>query len=139
MPETDLKCVFAGPQISELFACSQGRQVVRRGGAEIACGSEPAQRRCTQLYESLKAGALAHLDLQDDLLAIPHSLLLKVQYGGLLGLQQLIGEEGESVADIHALVDRLQQHYGDLEQIPCADVAPVIAAYKSRRRGRGET
>ena len=136
MTESDLKCVFPGPQISGVFACSQGRQVVRRGGAEIACGSEQAQRHCAQLFESLKAGALAHMQLEDDLLSLPHSVLLKVQYGGLLGLQQLIGDDSGSVADIHGLLDRLQERYGELDNVPCADVAPKIAAFKMRRRGK---
>lgn len=136
MAEADLKCVFPGPQVSGVFACSQGQHVVRRGGAEIACGSEQARCQCAQLFESLKTAALGHMQLEDDLLTLPHSVLLKVQYGGLLGLQQLIGDDNESVADIHGLVDRLQGHYGDLDSVPCAEVAPLIAAFKMRRRSK---
>ena len=74
--------------------------------------------------------------MEDDLLSMPHSVLLKIQYGGLIGLQNLLGDGASHVADIDDLVTRLIERYQDLEQIPCSDVAADIASFKMARRRR---
>jgi len=139
MAEEDHKCAFNGPLMSGVFACSQGRQVARRGGPDIACGSADGHQRCARLFELLKTAGLKELAMEDDLLTMPHSALLKIQYGGLLGLQRQLGESADSVADIDKLVCRIEEQYGDLEVVPLDSVASEIAAYKAtRRRGRNK-
>lgn len=136
MTAESYKCAFNGPQMTGAFSCSQGRQVVRRGGPDIGCGSDAAHQQCARLFELLKAAALARLNIADDLLTMPHSVPLKIQFGGLLGLQKCLGEPGDRVEDIHDLVSRAIEHYGDLEALPCDDVAADIAAYSITRRRR---
>lgn len=90
------------------------------------------------MFELLKTAALTHFGMEDDLLSLPHSVMLKVQYGGLLGLQNLLADNKEQIDDIDGLVTRLLERFQDLEKIPCADVAPHIAAYKMARRRRSK-
>jgi len=133
----DFKCAFSGPQMTGTFTCKRGRQVARRGGPDISCDYGTGHQRCAQLFESLKSAGLDHMALEDNLLTLPHSVLLKVQYGGLLGLQRLLGEAGETVADINGLVDQLLQKYDELDNIPVTEVSEDIATFKvARRRDR---
>jgi len=132
------KCPFSAPLVTHSFGCSQAQEVVRRGGAEIDCQDPAAWSRCTALFERLKAVALPAFGVEDDLLSMPHSVLVKIQHGGLLGLQRQCSgtdESPEQIEDIHGLVEILEARFGDA--IPVANVVNDITAFKLRaRRGR---
>jgi hypothetical protein len=130
------KCPFSAPLVTHQFGCPRAQEVVRRGGAEIDCNEAAACARCTRLFERLKAAALPAFGVEDDLLSMPHSVRVKIQHGGLLGLQRrLTGTAGERVDDIDRLVAEVEARYG--ESIPVAEVVEDITAYKPRgRRGR---
>ena len=134
----EYKCPFSAPLISHQFGCTKATEVVRRGGVEINCTDAAARSRCDQLFQRMKLAALPAFGVEDDLLSMPHSVLVKVQYGGLLGLQRLVRAEpqvGERVDDIHALVAEASLRFGDA--VPCGSLVDDITAFKPRaRRGR---
>jgi hypothetical protein len=90
------------------------------------------------LFQRLKAEALPAFGVEDDLLSMPHSVLVKIQYGGLLGLQRLLRatpQVAERVEDVRTLVAEAALRFGD--QPPCAPLVEDITAFKPRaRRGR---
>ena len=88
------KCAFSQTLIGGQFACAHAEPVVRRGGAEIACRSADASQRCATLMQCLKDAALPAFGVEDDLLSMPHSVLVKIQFGGLLGVQRLLDTTG---------------------------------------------
>ena len=122
------------PQIKKDFACTLGIEVTRRDGSAIVCQSSSASRHCCTLHGQLKQVALAAFNMSDDLLQVPQSLYIKVQYGGLLGLQGLLGNTRQDIADISALVAQLRTRYGAIESIPCSQVKNDIQSYKVRRK-----
>ena len=132
------KCPFSAPLITRQFACVQSREVIHRGGAEINCRDAAAHARCDRLFQHMKRAALPAFGVEDDLLSMPHSVLVKIQYGGLLGLQRQLRSEpqaGERVEDIQALVAEGSLHFND--EIPCTQIVDDITAFKPRaRRGR---
>ncbi len=86
----------------------------------------------------MKEVALPAFGVEDDLLAMPHSVLVKIQYGGLLGLQRILGEVSEetsTVADIDGLCESAVQRYNNVASIPCQTFVQDMTAYKLRRRG----
>lgn len=130
----DHKCPFSAPLVAEDFACENAEPVVRRGGAEIACRSASAQQDCVRLFELIKQAALPSLGLDDDLLSMPHSVLVKIQYGGLLGLQAQVGPDAERVANIHALVNTCIAQSGLVERVPVQVCVDRISDFRLRRR-----
>ena len=129
------KCVFNGTLVAQTFGCAHGEPVARRGGPDVACRSEAGHRRCAELFERLKAAAVPAFGVEDDLLSMPHSVLMKIQHGGLVGLQRLVdGAAGTRVDDIDALVARSLARYGACEAIPCADVVGDMTGYQLKRR-----
>jgi len=127
------KCPFSAPLVSHHFGCAKAQEVVRRGGAEVDCTDSASCGRCLQLFERLKAAALPAFGVEDDLLSMPHSVLVKIQYGGLLGLQRMMSGAA-------AITDRVE----DIDCLVAAHgaTAPVDAlvgdmtAYKPRGRRR---
>ncbi len=132
-------CPFGSTLVSESCRCVHAEQVVRRGGAEIICQDDTAHSRCGDLFQRLKQAALPQFDVEDDLTAMPHSVLQKIQFGGLFGLDKLVsGQTADSVANIVTLVDAAEARYHDLDHFPYAELAAFISGYKlKRRRGRG--
>ena len=133
-------CPFSAPLFAEDFACPRAEPVIRRGGTEIACRSETARARCAGLHQAIKSAALTDQGYTDDLTQVPHSLLVRIQYGGLLGLQRVLAEGGRTgagIRDIDGLVEAAQAHFGSLSDVPCiAFCADINACRLPGRRGR---
>ncbi|HYA38776.1 MAG TPA: hypothetical protein VEI74_10970 [Candidatus Methylomirabilis sp.] len=133
----EYKCAFSNPLIGGQFGCENAEQVTRRGGPDIACRSEQAHARCERLFQRMKAAALPAFGVEDDLLSMPHSVLVKIQYGGLLGLQRLLGvgeADAAEVKNIHALVGQAVQAHGNLEAIPYPAFVEDMTSFKLKRR-----
>jgi hypothetical protein len=129
------KCPFAAPLTKGLVACRHAEEVVRRGGSEYDCRSPANHAGCIGLFDRLKTQALPAFGVEDDLTSMPHSVLVKVQSGGLQGLSRLMGEGG-AVGDVADLVERLQARYGGVDRIPVAEVEQDITSYRIERRTR---
>jgi hypothetical protein len=71
--------------------------------------------------------------------ALPFNKEIKVQTGGLLGLQKLIRPDSggaEKAEDIFALVSEAEQRYGGLDNIPFSEIMPSIVSFEARKRRR---
>jgi len=135
--DNSYKCAFSTTQITGQFACVHGQQVTRRGGPDVACTSEEAHQQCARLFHQMKEVALPAFGVEDDLLTMPHSVLVKIQYGGLLGLQRLLDGGAAASADvenINGLIDRALEQYGSLDAIPCTAFVEDMTSYKLKRR-----
>ena len=87
-----MRCPFSAPLTSAKAACHQAHEVVRRGGTEIDCRSETAHAVCSEVFARLKDRGLQAFGVEDDLTLMPHSVLVKIQTGGLLGIRRLLGD-----------------------------------------------
>lgn len=131
------KCAFSNTLITNQFGCEKAEQVTRRGGPDIACTSDVAHQRCEKLFQQMKAAALPAFGVEDDLLSMPHSVLVKIQYGGLLGLQRLLDSAVATgdVKNVYALVDQAIGKYNGLDTVPFPALVQDMTSYKLRRRG----
>lgn len=130
---SNLICPFSAPLVAGDFACRHAEAIIRRGGTEIACQAGTSRAHCIELHQAMKAVALAEQGYEDDLTQVPHSLLVKIQYGGLLGLQRLTGQGGETattVADIDSLVEFARLRFGTVSDIPCTELCTDMTGYR---------
>ena len=133
------KCPFAAPITTARAACRHATEVVRRGGSEYDCADAAAHDRCTALFIGLKRTGLDAFQVEDDLTQMPHSVLVKIQTGGLTGLRWLLepaADPDAPIADVSALVADAAEAYGGVEQVPVAALAEDMRACKLERRGR---
>ena len=131
------RCAFSQPLLQEAFGCRNALAITRRGGPEVCCTSDAAHADCAALFERMKAAALTAMGMVDDPVQMPHSVVVKVQFGGLLGLQALVDAPADRVEDIVSLVGQVLARFGDPATLPYDKLAEDIAAYKlKRRRGR---
>jgi hypothetical protein len=135
MPE--IGCVFKAALMVGGFGCRNGRSVTRREGPDVACAEADAHGRCNELLSAMKAAALPAFGVEDDPLSMPHSVMVKIECGGLLALSRLLspgGGAGATIEDVAALVDRTLAGYGDARQLPYGDMVEGMVSHKLRRR-----
>jgi len=90
------------------------------------------------VFEGLKAQGLSAFGFEDDLTVMPHSALVKIQSGGLVGLQRAIGEAAPDGCpkDIVELIEEAVRRYGSPEQLPYPDVESDMVSFRLERRTR---
>ncbi|MGB5475258.1 MAG: hypothetical protein WBQ78_17515 [Gammaproteobacteria bacterium] len=135
----DLICPFSATLARETFGCIRAERVIRRGGTEFTCRDPASHARCLQLFGQMKDAGLTAFDVEDDLTQIPHSVLVKIQFGGLLGLQritQATPAEAGRIEDIDALVTAAVKRFDTLQAIPCEQLTSDMTGYSLSRRSR---
>ncbi len=125
-------CPFAKSILTRCAACSNS---TKRNIAEreiVTCASADAHARCVALKDLLRhnfAFALGKLHVEDPL---PHAQEMRMQCGGIKGLQVLI-DESDEVGDIDGLLEAAKQKFGELEDFPYSQ---IIRLAKEHYKGR---
>ena len=131
-------CPFTKALLSRCCACSRARKLLLAEREAIACLSPAAHSRCTTLHDLLREKALFALRLtQSDGGQLPHAKEMKVQCGGLLGLDEALhGGSGEApLADVNALVEEALARHGEFAALPYGEIVKAVTAFQLRRRG----
>lgn len=134
----DRRCVFEKAALTRMFACEK---LVRMNIAEreaAGCSNAAAQIQCDVLLERLRRSAAFSLKLTHVSGPLPHAKELKVQCGGLLGLQSSVDSKSEArgVVNIFALIEAAKTAYGDLESLPFQEIVKSVTAFQGRRPRR---
>jgi hypothetical protein len=140
-PLEDLRCPFHRVLLPGDFRCSHARAVTRRDGPDVACDAPGTRQCCAEVLAHLKAVGLPALAHADDLTELPHGVAMKVQMGGLIGLQKLAGVTAASgspvVDDVGAVVAAAAALHGGTAGIPYAELVADMSSFQlKRRRGR---
>ncbi len=133
-------CAFNATLIGNDFGCRYATPVTRRSGPDVACVSEDARRRCEALFRQMKAVALPVFGVEDDPLTMPHSVQVKIQFGGLLGLQRVLegaASPARAVANVAGLVEQAAGSSGAVDAILCQGFVQDMVSYRLRRRASG--
>ncbi len=110
----------------------------------VGCRDAVMQEKCTAFLDHLRNQTRFVFKINIDG-PLPHNKEIKVQNGGMLGMQKLILDNvthdrdtagDEIVADIAALLNRAVEIYGDIDRIPYNLVMPSVTAYQTRPKRR---
>ena len=131
-----IPCAFEKAVLSRRCECecAQRFNVAEREG--VTCTTRTAQPDCMALLSLLHEHARFTLRLIDPDSPLPHGKEIKVQCGGLLGLQRLLQPDlqDERVGNVHALVQNALRRYGSFEKLPTEEIVRGIATFQARRR-----
>ena len=125
-------CPFEKSILSGCAACSKAdkRNIAER--EVVACGDKEALAHCSALREQLRhnftfALGKAHIDGP-----LPHAQEMRIQCGGLKGLQYAL-DESDGVRDVFVLVATARQSFGEFEDFPYSLIVQrANIAYKGR-------
>lgn len=133
------RCRFEKTLLSRRSTCSRSKRFNLADREGVSCLSPAACERCGLLLDSLRENARFALHLTEIDGALPFNKEIKVQTGGMLGLQKLIHPdfgEPDKVEDIYSLVNQAEQQYDSLEKIPFSEIMPSIVSFEGRKRRR---
>ena len=68
---------------------------------------------------------------------LPHAKEIKVQVGGLLGIQTLVfseKENAEKVEDIDLILRTALEQYSDFSSLPFTEIVKSITTFKGRKK-----
>lgn len=130
-------CVFEKALLTRRCGCSKAQRFCLAEREGIGCGVASARVDCRSLLEHMRRNARFTLQLQTPDAPLPHAKALRLQTGGLLGLQRVLRastEPGDEVEDVHGLVSAAVAQFGDLENLPYAEMLKDVSSFQARGR-----
>lgn len=133
------RCVFEKSLQTRLSACRQSHRFCLADREGVACNQELANQRCHRLLELLRRNANFALGIPKIDTALPHNKEIRIQNGGLLGIQQVLTQDKateQHIADIHQLITASIEKFHSLEALPFDEVVKFIVSYEVKKRRR---
>ena len=131
------RCVFEKTINSRRCNCAKSQRFHLADREGIACTSASGNALCSELLNTMRSKARFALHLTSAEAPLPHAKEIRVQTGGLLGLQGLLYPDRAQAADIEnviGLIDRAIQKFGRLQDLPYTSIMQAIVRFEGRRK-----
>jgi hypothetical protein len=131
-------CPFEKAILSRQCGCQYAQRLQIADREATGCRSATAQPMCQELLRLLRTNAQFALGMATAPGALPHVKEMKVQVGGLLGLQRSVPNMADmrDVENVYGLVKAAKKTHGALQSLPFSQIVRSIASYRGRRRTR---
>ena len=126
-------CVFANALLARAASCELSRRESLAERDLLVCSSAVARINCATLAALLHERARFALKLPPPARPLVHAQAMRLQCGGLAGLQACLDEP---VPDVHRMVGQSQARHGSLTALPWERLVAAIVAWQPRQRGR---
>lgn len=130
-----LQCVFERGMLRRCLGCDQG---IRRNIAEreaVGCRDKAAHDLCGNFKVQLKHAAVFALKSTHPDDPLPHAKELKLQCGGLIGLERVLADaKVDVVSDVAGVLNAAVTKYGSLDGLPYSDLIQSIRLFEPRPR-----
>ena len=151
------RCYFEKLLLLRYGNCSEAKKLFLAEREAYACNSATAQAQCLKILERLRSNARFALQVTQIEGQLPHAKEIKVQVGGLFGLQQLLANENPTQTQVlhdddakfgeqaqkHAPIENIKAtindaiaQFNDLDSIPYNEVVKSIINFKLPDRKR---
>lgn len=131
------RCVFEKSITSRRCQCSRAHRFCLADREGVSCTVDLARKRCQSLLQSLRNSAIFAMRLTRIDGALPHGKEIKIQNGGLLGLQLLLDPEYDTktgIRDIHQLISQAIEQYSSIDAFPYDEIVKRIIRFEGRPR-----
>jgi hypothetical protein len=139
------RCVFEKSITNCRCDCELKQHFLIATREGIACRSKTALKNCTLLLNTMRNRSRFALKVVTVDGSVAHNKELRIQVGGLLGLQNLTQpdsltdssadlQNSKTVFNIRKIVQASMEKYGNIEDIAYSDIIKYITAYKVRQK-----
>jgi hypothetical protein len=130
-----IRCEFEKALTNNKAKCSYSRHFCLADREGYACKSSELSEKCRGLLQKLRENARFILKLQQLSDKLPHNMEIRVQVGGLTGIQTLFfpQQQDKTIEDIFALVELAETEYGSIERLPYDRIVQSISRYQGRK------
>ncbi len=126
-------CAFEKGVLARCITCSKAEKHLLAERETINCGDPTAQARCLELKTLLRGHSAFALKIPHVGAQLPHAKELKIQCGGLKGLQ-LAMNGSDKVEDAFALIESAISSHGSLDSFPYSNIVQGVVHFEARRR-----
>ncbi len=151
------RCYFEKLLLLRYANCAQADKLFLADREAYGCHSAVAQQQCSRLLDNLRSNARFSLQVTQVNGPLPHAKEIKVQAGGMFGLQQLLTQEntaqtdilndddakfGEQsqqhapIKDVSGIINEAVTEYKELNAIPYNELVKAIVNFKLPERKR---
>jgi hypothetical protein len=131
------RCVFEKAINSRRCGCTQSARFNLADREGVACKSDAGNALCIGLLDALRRNARFPLHLTHVDGPLPHAKEIRVQIGGLLGLQRLMHPDraqADTVPNINGLACEAIERYSRIEDLPLDLIVQGIVSFEGRRK-----
>ena len=131
------RCPYEKAVNSRRCNCSQSKRFNLANREGVACKSAAGNLLCNELLNIIRRKARFSLHVTHATSPLPHAKEIKVQVGGLLGLQKLLdpqAAEATTVADIYGLTNTAVTSYSGLDALPYNEIMQSVVVFKGREK-----
>ncbi len=124
-------CVFERAILAGCVQCELARRQALAEREIVACSLTVARINCATLAALLHERATFVLRIHPSNEPLAHAKVMKLQCGGLRGLQDALGAP---TADVHAMVQQAKANSASLLDLPWNQIVASIGAWQLRHR-----
>ncbi|HFC76644.1 MAG TPA: hypothetical protein ENJ27_00200 [Candidatus Moranbacteria bacterium] len=128
-----LPCIFRKAILSNKFNCEKVQRLNIAERETVNCSSNNAYKICFNLLNLLEKNSQVALHLTNISTQFTHSKAMKIQCGGLLGIQNSLESNGE-IINIYSLLQKALLKFQNLENLPYQNIIGKIIHYEIRKR-----
>jgi hypothetical protein len=131
------RCPYEKAINSRRCNCSQSRRFNLANREGVACKSAPGNLLCNELLNIMRLKARFSLHVTHATSPLPHAKEIRVQVGGMLGLQKAVDpatEDATTVGDIHGITNAAMARYSSLDELPYEEIMQSVVAFKGREK-----
>lgn len=146
------KCVFEKSILLQFAQCNHAEKRLLAEREAISCDSQACQFKCQKFLDILRQNARFSLQQTQADTPLPHSKEIKVQAGGVYGLQQLLedadpsnvtslgdhiqrfNQDHKPIVNIKNTLDRAIDSFGSVEKLPYSDMVRAIMRFQVRKK-----
>jgi hypothetical protein len=135
----ETRCWFEKSINSRKCRCGRMERFNLADREGVRCTNKEAQLQCEQLLKLMREKAIFALQMTKLDGPLPHAKEVKVQLGGMLGLQKALHPEladADEVDDIHATLAEAIEHYGAIESLPYEQIVQTVVQIQGRPKRR---
>ena len=136
----DVRCEFEKALTNNICKCVLSRHFCLADREGYACNSSKNAAMCAELLKKVRDNSRFLLKLQRTGEPLPHNMEIRVQTGGIEGLQKTLHPDYpvNKIEDISAVVEEAISVYGSMEALPYSEIVQTVAATKVRKRSKNK-
>jgi len=131
----ETRCWFEKSINSRKCRCARMERFNLADREGVRCTNKEAQLQCEHLLRLMREKAIFALQMTKLEGPLPHAKEVKVQLGGMLGLQKTLHPElsgADEVNDIHATLEEAVARYGSIEALPFEQIVQTVVQIQGR-------
>lgn len=128
-------CPYERSILTPYCACEKSQHILIAERESGSCSAAEMQKNCQSYLRYVRSKASFTLKETRRNEPLAYSKEMKIQCGGLLGLQSIMGHsDGQTIENVYQLMSKALKQYSCFEELPIEPVLRAINQFQIRRR-----